>query len=89
MGMPDIGRALGERWSALTDEAKVVFQEKATADRTRYESEMAAAGLPLVKERPSRASGGGAPKERPARKRKKPDYDDEELIDWYVPELSR
>ncbi|CCE65723.1 hypothetical protein TPHA_0M01480 [Tetrapisispora phaffii CBS 4417] len=34
-----IGRLLGEKWRALTDEDKGPFEAKAQADKKRYESE--------------------------------------------------
>ena len=77
--------------SALSDAAKEPFVEKASADRTRYEEEMAEAGLPLHAPKEPKARTSSAAKERPARKRKKAEYVEEEEvwelappIDWYV-----
>ncbi|KAA8910354.1 hypothetical protein TRICI_004152 [Trichomonascus ciferrii] len=37
-----VGRVLGERWKALTDEEKRPYEDKAKADKQRYEDEKAA-----------------------------------------------
>lgn len=37
-----VGKALGEKWKTLTDAEKVPYEEKATADKKRYEDEKAA-----------------------------------------------
>lgn len=34
-----VGKMLGERWKALSDEEKLPYQAKAEADKKRYESE--------------------------------------------------
>ncbi|KAI9365217.1 high mobility group box domain-containing protein [Pilaira anomala] len=37
-----IGKILGEKWKALSDEQKKPYNEKAEADKKRYENEKAA-----------------------------------------------
>ncbi|KAL2222860.1 nucleosome binding protein [Thermoascus aurantiacus ATCC 26904] len=36
-----VGKILGERWKALTDEQRRPYEEKALADKKRYEDEKA------------------------------------------------
>lgn len=36
-----VGKVLGERWKALTDEQRRPYEEKALADKKRYEDEKA------------------------------------------------
>ncbi|KAJ8654232.1 hypothetical protein O0I10_010054 [Lichtheimia ornata] len=37
----DIGRLLGQKWKGLTDEEKKPYNDKAAADKQRYEEEKA------------------------------------------------
>ncbi|KAG5370222.1 Non-histone chromosomal protein 6 [Yarrowia sp. C11] len=34
-----VGKALGEKWKTLTDAEKIPYEEKATADKKRYQDE--------------------------------------------------
>jgi len=38
----EIGRLLGERWGAISEEEKKIYTKQAEADKARYEKEMKA-----------------------------------------------
>jgi hypothetical protein len=43
-----VGKLLGERWKALTAEEKIPYEQKAEADKKRYEEEKANYAASLV-----------------------------------------
>ncbi|GAA6037696.1 hypothetical protein JCM8097_002293 [Rhodosporidiobolus ruineniae] len=67
----EIGKILGARWKELDDEDKKPFEEKAKADKARYEKEKAAYDDENGTAKP-------APKKKAAPKKKKADSDDDE-----------
>ena len=40
LGIAEISKILGKNWREMSDKAKAPYQEKATADKARYEKEM-------------------------------------------------
>ena len=66
MSMCQITKALTEVWKKLTDEEKQKYEDMAAKDRTRYETEMEAAGQTVKKtaaqKKKDEDDGTGAPK---------------------------
>ena len=59
---------MGEAWKSIDDEEKAIYTAQAAEDKARYESELAAGGMPKQRKTKGKADGGAGVK-RPAAKR--------------------
>ena len=63
-----IAKIMGEAWKSIDDEEKAIYTAQAAEDKARYESELAAGGMPKQRKTKGKADGGAGVK-RPAAKR--------------------